>query len=142
MQGKNLIKFGNTVYPYSDLFFQSKNEDSDENKIYIAHCPIKEIKADEEKLNKIPIHDDIIFTIIKKYQNLENEFLSEQIKEKIDFIKAYQKYKYEQGGIYKNDDFRTSKIVNDITYVLSPIMRFYNNLPRSLTVKKLILVIL
>ncbi len=137
MTKSNVIRFGNNIYPYSDLFFNSQiNNENDENKIYIAHCPIKEIRSPADKAERIPINDDIIFGIVKKYQSLENEFLSEQIKEKIDFIKAYQKYNYEQGINKIGDDFYTSKVVSDITYVLTPIMKFYNNLPRSLTIKK------
>ena len=134
MTKNNIIRFGNNVYPYSYLSFNSQLNENDENKIYIAHCPIKEIRTLSDKAERIPVNDDIIFGIVKKFQSLENEFLSEQIKEKIDFIKAYQKYNYEQGINKIGDEFNTSKLVSDITYVLTPIMKFYNNLPRSLTI--------
>ena len=136
MNNNDLIKFGNSIYPYCDLFFHHQIFENEDNKFYISHCPIKEIKAYAENAEKIPINDEIIFVIVKKYQSLENEFLSEQIKEKIDFIKAYRKYNYEQGINKNGEEFDTSKLVSDITYVLTPIMKFYNNLPRCLTITK------
>ena len=136
MNKNNLIKFGNSIYPYCDLFFHPQIFENEDNKFYISHCPIKEIKAYTENAEKIPIHDEIIFVIVKKYQSLENEFLSDQIKDKIDFIKAYRKYNYEQKINNNGEEFDTSKLVSDITYVLTPIMKFYNNLPRSLTITK------
>ena len=123
----NLIKFGNEVYPFSD---NSQKLYNNEDEIYIAHCQIKELKTIEKYKQKEPVNDHIIFCIFKKYQHIGSEFLSNKIKEKIEFIKSYQKYNFQI------NDFDTSQIISDITYVLTPIMRFYNNLPRELSIEK------
>lgn len=131
MGGSSLIKFGTDSYPYNDTSFRRAALSSTEDKIYIAKCPIKEVRAYNDKNENVPYNDNIIFGIAKKFHPVENEFLDDKIKEKIEFIKSYQKYN--NSSI---NDIDVSTLIADVTYVLTPIMKFYNSLPRAIDISK------
>ena len=128
MQGNSLLKFGTDSYPYSEMAFRNDDE------VFIARCPIKEIRSfSGETQQERPFNDHIVFAIIKRRIKIENEFLDDAIKDKVEFVKNYQKY-----NVNKHKDIKISNLIADVNYVLAPIMRFYNYLPRTITITKLI----
>jgi len=126
------IKF--CPYLYTDpLKFNSKGykiekKSLEEDEISIIKCQIK----DEDQ---VAYFDSIVFAVKKQYNLVETEYFDNNIKERLKIIKEYKKSKG------KDNEFEYEKqkihgLVCDIIYNVAPVFKFYNSLPRIISVVK------
>lgn len=122
------LDFHSGIYPIDQVDIST-----DDNNFTMVYCKIKNFNFIEAKKDLYLEH--IAFAVIKKYEIAENEFLDNNIKKRIEWIKSYSKFK---GREYESENKkRLDKILCDVTYVLSPVIRFYNSLPRDIVIHKM-----
>jgi len=99
----------------------------DEDEISIIKCQIKE----EDQSSYF---DSIVFSVKKQYNLVEPEYFDFNIKQRLKIIKEYNKLKSKEYNFDENQ--KKNGLVCDIIYVVAPIFKFYNSLPRKISIKK------
>jgi hypothetical protein len=80
------LDFHSGIYPIDQVDIST-----DDNNFTMVYCKIKNFNFIEAKKDLYLEH--IAFAVIKKYEIAENEFLDNNIKKRIEWIKSYSKFK-------------------------------------------------
>jgi hypothetical protein len=120
---------------YGEFFI---NPNTYKNKINIVNCEFKyaaeENEEDKYSPYRNPIFDFMNFAVYMKKNFAENDCLHMNIRKRLDSIRLYSKFKGKenQGTNKKN----LENNLCDYTFILSPLIKFMNALPRSIMIKK------
>jgi hypothetical protein len=129
----NEIRFHPTRCNIQSL--ESENETEDNIDILVFF--LKGSKSDEENMI-LPYFDHIVCSIVKKYEVAENEYIDNNIKKRIELMKNLSDFKESGNDKIADNESTMDDILRDYTYVLTPVMKFYNSLPRNILITKML----
>jgi hypothetical protein len=127
----NDIRFHPTRCNISEISNSTKSDD-----INILVFFLKGSKSTDEF--SLPYFDHIVCSIVKKYEIAENEFIDNNIKKRIELMKNLSDFKESGTDKITDNEQRFDHLLCDYTYVLTPVMKFYNSLPRNILISKML----
>lgn len=131
---QNNIDFNSSVVSISQQL------DNNENQVFIITCPVRYIypkyslHQDNNNSKEFNFSPSVDFIMKKEIIKVENEFLDENIKKRIELVKEYLKFK----GLKfeENNKNKLDQLIGDVTFVLLPFYKICNSLPRMISIKK------